>query len=80
LRKLFTRCIDQYLLHRDERFFQSRHIRRICSNCSSLNTVYCRWDTHDKKFSQVCSDCEYFDQWQYLSLCFWARHWHRFLF
>jgi hypothetical protein len=80
LRELFTRRIDQHLLHRDERFFQSRHIRRICSNCFSLNTVYCRWDTHDKEFSQVCSDCEYFDQWQYLSLCLWARHWHRFLF
>jgi hypothetical protein len=77
LRELFTRRIDQHLLHKNERFFQSRHIRRIYSNCFSLNIVYCRWDTHDKKFSQVCFDCEYFDQWQYLFLCLWTKHWLR---
>jgi hypothetical protein len=61
LRELFTRRIDQHLLHKNKRFFQSRHIRHICSNCFSLNIVYCRWDTHDKKFSQICFDCECFD-------------------
>jgi DNA polymerase III delta subunit len=61
LRELFTRRINQHLFYKNERFFLSRHIQRICSNCFSLNIVYCRWETHDKEFSQVCFDCEYFD-------------------
>ncbi len=72
-REAFTWHINDDLLHKRRWFSQVLHIRRICSCCFLLNTVYYEWDTHDKKSWQVCFDYEYFDQWSYVRLCFWER-------